>query len=1682
MERGWEVSNLWRLIGLLALLGTPASAGMLTWDANITTPGAQDGAGSWGGTTTGTNWWNGTADVALASTDTAVFGAASGAAGTVTLTGNRTAAGLIFQPSGSGTYTLTATSARTLTLAAAGITANESATVGSANLSLVLSAGQTWQAAAGKTLAIGGTVNNGGFLLAVDGSGNTATAGVISGAGGLGKAGSGTLTLSGANSYTGTTTISAGTLAYGASNVIASGAVTVSGGTLNIGTYSDTVGAVTLTGGGITGTTGVLAGSSYAVESGSISAILGGSGTLTKSTAGTVTLTGSNAYTGLTTVSAGTLAYGASNVIASGAVTVSGGTLDIGTYSDTVGAVTLTSGSITGTTGVLAGSSYAVQSGSISAILNGTGTLAKSTTGTVTLSGSNLYAGTTTVSAGALTIQNGAALGTTAAGTTVASGAALQLQGNITTLTEALTLNGTGVAADGALRNLSGSNSYAGLVTLGGASRINSDAGTLTLSNTGTITGATFGLTVGGAGNTTINSIIGTTSGTLAKDGAGTLTLTGANTYTGTTVVSAGALNIQNAAALGTTAAGTTVASGAALQIQGNITTLAEALTLNGTGVAGDGALRNLSGSNSYAGLVTLGGASRINSDAGTLTLSNTGTITGATFGLTVGGAGNTTINSILGTTSGTLTKDGSGTLTLAGANSYSGITTISSGTLQVGNGTTGSLGSGAVVNNGSLLFNRVGTVAAPFTVANAISGSGSLSFSGSGAVLLSGSNSYSGTTTVASGTTLRTGSTSALPGSAASGSLALNGVLDMRGKNVTLGGLSGTGTITDYTQLTAPNPATDVTLTVGGNNQSTVFGGVLMNGGLSTADTPTQTNALVTLSLVKTGTGTLTLAGNNPYTGTTTISSGALQIGNGGTTGTIGTYGDITNNGALAFNRSNNQVVTARISGSGSLTQAGTGRLELANVNTYTGGTTVLAGTLSARASSSLGSGAVALGNSTTLALGGDLAFSGFNNGSGWASNAMDPANPAHLGDNLLTLTDNPGNEANSVFRTAKVNVSNGFTANFVYLTRGQTPLNMADGIVFVLQNDPLGTAALGDNGGCLAYGGSKTTQAGEAITKSIGIMFDTHQGTNNNHGRTALLINGATEDANDTSYNGAAYVNAALGETSNTWSGTNSVYDLNTPGAVALDVYHPIMVRLVYDNVNKLLVETLVDTTTGQTKAWHYNVDIPTTVGGSSAYVGFTGATGAMISTQTVNAFWFGNDTATYANPISILPGATATVEMNVPSVSISSLTMSSGAGLNVTPAADMGPTTASHPAFALAAQITSLSGINNFNVANNGTGQGTLALSSVSGAGGLVKSGAGTLLLPTANSFTGTTEALAGSIVLGNSLALQNSTLVTSAADSGSVSFGGLTSATLGGLSGNGGLALANAAGASVALTVGANDQSTTYAGALTGSGSLTKTGTGTLALTGSVTYTGATTLNGGTLVVTGAGSLNGTSGIVINNGGVLDYNSSVPLTQPFTIVSGTIMGVGAVNGGVVVGQGSVMAPGNSTGTQEYSALTWAPGGTYQWEADIVVDSSGLPAGSVVNENVYQGTDPGFDFARITGQLDVTATAANPFVIDLRGVLQGTYALGAVQNWDPNQIHLWTIATADGGIVGFDPSKIRLDDKNFKANNAYATNGGFSVYQSGNSIMLQYVPEPGTLGLLALGTLALLGRRRR
>ncbi|HEY8251556.1 MAG TPA: autotransporter-associated beta strand repeat-containing protein, partial [Burkholderiales bacterium] len=273
-------------------------------------------------------------------------------------------------------------------------------------------------------------------------------------------------------------------------------------------------------------------------------AVITGAGGLTKAGAGTLTLSGTNTYTGATTVSAGNLTLqGGAAIADAGVVALNGGTLEIDA-AETIGRLsgaggtsvvldaTLTFGDATDTT--------------IAATISGSAGLTKQGASTVTLTGNNTYAGTTAIDVGVLNIQHANALGATAGGTTVASGAALELQGSIAVGAEALTITGAGPAG-GALRNVSGNNSFGGVITLAGTARINSDANLLTL--TGGISGAQ-NLTVGGAGDTTQSGAIATTTGTLTKDGAGTLTLSGTNTYTGTTTISAGNLTLQGGAAI----------------------------------------------------------------------------------------------------------------------------------------------------------------------------------------------------------------------------------------------------------------------------------------------------------------------------------------------------------------------------------------------------------------------------------------------------------------------------------------------------------------------------------------------------------------------------------------------------------------------------------------------------------------------------------------------------------------------------------------------------------------------------------------------------------------------------------------------------------------------------------------------------------------------------------------------------------------------------------------------------------------------------------------------------------------------------------------------------------------------------------------------------------------------------
>ena len=185
----------------------------------------------------------------------------------------------------------------------------------------------------------------------------------------------------------------------------------------------------------------------------------------------------------------------------------------------------------------------------------------------------------------------------------------------------------------------------------------------------------------------------------------------------------------------------------------GNIT-VSQDIALNGRNV-NVVAIENMAGTNTLAGALTInvgGSYYLIQSDAGLLTLG--GTISSAATGsrtFTFQGSGNLTISGTLtdGSATNSATKSGAGTLTLLGANSYSGVTTISGGTLQVGNGgASGALGTNNVVDNAALIYNLSASVVAP----NTISGSGSLAKLGSGTLTFNNANSYTGGTMLSQG------------------------------------------------------------------------------------------------------------------------------------------------------------------------------------------------------------------------------------------------------------------------------------------------------------------------------------------------------------------------------------------------------------------------------------------------------------------------------------------------------------------------------------------------------------------------------------------------------------------------------------------------------------------------------------------------------------------------------------------------------------------------------------------------------------------------------------------------------------------------------------------------------------------------------------------------------------------
>ena len=728
--------------------------------------------------------------------------------------------------------------------------------------------------------------------------------------------------------------------------------------------------------------------------------------------------------------------------------------------------------------------------------LTGAIDLVKGGTGTLTLTGTNSYTGTTLVHAGSLYIDGDQSAATGAA--TVANGATLGgkgiIGGNVIVFDGAtlapgssgaigtLTINGNlglssgskldyglgdlvdvkgNLTLDGTLGGSPASGSAAGpgvyrLMNYGGSLVNNGlDAPTGLLVQTGVThqvnlvntQGMSFSFWDGDAGPASDNVVNGGSGTWQSGNAASKTNWTDVNGAANTRFTDGSFAVFQSAPGTVTVDASQGDVSAAGMQFASN-GYIVQGDAVHLTGSASDPAhatIRVGDGSTAGAGYtatvqsVLTGASGLIKTDVGTLVLSGSNTYTGGTTisggvlqlgngGTTGSLLGDVTDNAVLAfnrsdsstfngivSGAGSLRQIGSGTLVLTGNNTYTGGTTVGNGILQIGNGGTTGWLVGDIVNNKYVRFNRSDDV----VFGGNISGTGSLLKDGAGKLILTGSITEDSATTATRPTVITAGTlqigNGGTTGSIA-GDITNNSALVFdRSDTVTFGGVvSGTGSLTQAgtgtlilgnTTIVSDITISRGTLQIGnGGGNSWRTGSITNNGTLIfnfgyPSGVGGGTDAVISGSgtLIKQGSDLVILSGDNTYTGGTLISGGTLRLGSGGTTGSV--TGAITNNGVLGFDRSDNVTFANQVTGTGALTKDGFNTLTLTGDVASTGGTRIALGTLQIGNGGTSGSlaGDVVVGGTLVFNRSDDQTFSGNISGDGQV---------VKLGGNTLTLT----------------------------------------------------------------------------------------------------------------------------------------------------------------------------------------------------------------------------------------------------------------------------------------------------------------------------------------------------------------------------------------------------------------------------------------------------------------------------------------------------------------------------------------------------------------------------------------------------------------------------------------------------------------------------------------------------
>jgi fibronectin-binding autotransporter adhesin len=976
-----------------------------------------------------------------------------------------------------------------------------------------------------------------------------------------------TLLLSGSNSYSGGTTLNGNGLTIGSPNALGNGGLTVNQGTVNLNGFGVSVASLAGSGGLITDNTTGAAPTTLTVNQagtttfgGTISDGAGRFLALAKSGSGSLLLTANNAYSGPTTVSGGTLSLASSssnNIPNSSSINLVGGsTLNASGLS--LGTLVLGPAQGLGGVGTINGS---VTSGSASAI----------TPGSLTSIGALNVAGSLNMAAGG---NLSFVLGRPGSSPTVPGLSSLiNLGGSLTLPTSPMgfsLLNNNNSNGQGALGNgyydvfnYFGTLNVSPSTAFGTGSGAKSYSFTIQGSNPSqlilqiSIESLTWTGQVGGTGaassswdtmttnwsNNANNTAINYADGAIVTFGDTNLVTNSAITNPNVTLNSVFA---PTSITFSNSAVNYTVSG------SGSITG-ATGITMNGTGVV------SLQTSNSFTSPVAI--------NAGAINISNPAAL-GNSSGAVVAGGAALQIQGGIVARSVPLTLNGSGLASspagalsnVSGNNTYSGAITLGSpATIAAAAGTLTL--SGGVATGGNLL--TLGGAGIVNVSTQPISGGGGLTVASPGTAVLSVANNYGGPTTVNSGAILQLGAASAIPTGAATGNVTVNGTLDLDNFNSTINGLFGNGTVGNESGGNA------VTLSVGNNNASSTFAGVLSDGN-------------GTLIVNKIGTGSLALTGPNNYSGTTTISGGTLQIGIGGSTGKLSSASptSVGPAGTLAFDRGDANYVynAANISNSGTVTSISSGTVTMNNAFNNSGtitsngsGAFILNGGIT-------NSGVVTSNGSGSMIIKGNIANSNLvtSNASGYMliSGNVSGGTLGNYGSGTLELAGSNG-VTNFVARSGTTNIDGGAAVNtssfasIGYLSGDYATVNLSGQLIAANNlniGDGLGSTGILNVGpgavvnAATLYVGRTGTAAG-ALTISGGTVQCTVAGND-------PRIGGAGSAADSSAYGAFTITSGIFNGANNFQIGAYGMGVANQSGGLVTTVFYPDVGRFVGGN----------------------------------------------------------------------------------------------------------------------------------------------------------------------------------------------------------------------------------------------------------------------------------------------------------------------------------------------------------------------------------------------------------------------------------------------------------------------------------------------------------------------------------